>query len=147
MREIRTSGLMSGIWKRDYRSPRQISTLPAKLGRRPFKPQTALLHWSRAVGPDDIRRRRTEHGRGRASKEEYSGTETKRGVSHVGVPPFGGIGRSIRSGTQLENTSRITMPGGRMNRLSRTILLKAKRSSNISKYNVPVDSAPQRISR
>jgi hypothetical protein len=27
---------------------------PAKLGRRPFERQTVLLHWSRAVGPDDI---------------------------------------------------------------------------------------------
>src|SRR5258708_16023141 len=33
---------------------------PAKLGRRPFKPQTVLLRRSRAVGRDDIRRRRTE---------------------------------------------------------------------------------------
>ena len=147
MQEICQSGSEGGAKLTFVPTPILNSGDPAKLGRRPFKPQTALLHWSRAVGPDDIRRRRTEHGRGRASKEEYSGTETKRGVSHVGVPPFGGIGRSIRSGTQLENTSRITMPGGRMNRLSRTILLKAKRSSNISKYNVPVDSAPQRISR
>ena len=47
---------------------------PAKLGRRPFKPQTVLLRESRAVGPDDIRRRRTELRRpsGRASKNGYS---------------------------------------------------------------------------
>jgi hypothetical protein len=40
---------------------------PAKLGRRPFERQTVLLHWSRAVGPDDIGRRRNEPVRGRAS--------------------------------------------------------------------------------
>ena len=68
-------GLMSGIWKRSTSVlPRQISTLPAKLGRRPFKPQTVLLRQSRAVGRDDIRRRRTELRKtsGRASKNGYS---------------------------------------------------------------------------
>jgi hypothetical protein len=47
---------------------------PAKLGRRPFKPQTVLLRSSRAVGRDDIRHRRTELRKtsGRASKNGYS---------------------------------------------------------------------------
>ena len=47
---------------------------PAKLGRRPFEPQTVLLRESRAVGRDDIRRRRTElrNPSERASKNGYS---------------------------------------------------------------------------
>jgi len=47
-----------------WREPRR------SLGRRPFKPQTALLRWSRAVGPQSMSRHRRERARERATRSK-----------------------------------------------------------------------------
>ena len=39
-------------------------------GRRPFMPQTALLRWSRAVGPQSMSRHRRERARERATRSK-----------------------------------------------------------------------------
>ena len=67
-----------------------LSTLPAD-GTLALEPRRGTRTTSAAGGTSPLA--------GEHQKEEYSGMESKRGVSRAGVPPFGGIGRSIvRSG-------------------------------------------------
>src|SRR5271165_340287 len=51
------------------------------VGSSPFKPQTALLSLSRAVGIDETRRRRAEHGSRASIKKGRSKRGQARGVS------------------------------------------------------------------